>query len=719
MRDRARVLAIAGLIAVLAACTGGPTARTEGPPSLTPGPTADEGPTSPPPTVTTTQPNSYDLLNEALASGEIDDEQALVYKIFAAFDDPRLPAEYKGDNAELHDGLVVAEALARWESLSAETQATLAPFTLWPGEPESWLQLRVAGGPVAMAAPIALANVPILPVDGTNVRVWYREDKPADLAAAQSIVGMVDGQIWPKLTGLMGPPLSDLGLGNPDGNGEDARIDIVLTGESIRSFALLFACDETSGVIQLGVDGANLATVTHELMHVIESKYAVSTGCQWPEYHWLHEAVAQWSMDYVDPATQAERGTKTGLLPKACFLDVPGYPLDLLNDCHEYGAYLFFQYLARSYAPSYIPAVWQAAAGEDSLGAINSAVASAGGLAEVWPDFALAAYNVDPSKRFQQWDGLFFGARVIDEHVALNGASSREFTARGDVEHLAALYTGFRFEDPNIKKVTFSQPFTGNPHARVTAVVKFEGEGWKVEDWTPFPEKTFCYDDEGQKHLEQLVIIVSNSDPDSGAAALTGAQPKLTVADACAGAGFTGEITYKANCGPAWQYPNGCVTEKKATGVRFELIGTQGAVSYYQPVAGTVTDHLENSSAGQPGDYCTLIYDGTSSIPGDIYAQPNPSALGGLVGLRIDATDPEAPLYSSSSVVRMQRSISDDCGGSTLVVEINLSWIELSDPESGEGLPVTFEGKTWVLAGSIPSSYGGGPGLTWRFTGSP
>lgn len=538
MRAQSRLITIAGVVAILAACSTGPATQTGNPQTAAPSPTASELMPAPIQTAAAGGANSYELLNAALASGAIDDEQALVLKIFAAFNDPRLPAEYRGDDAELHDGLVIAEALARWDELAAETQAVIAPFTLWPGDAGSWLHQRVAGAPIAMAGFVAQAPGVIRPVEGSpNVRVWYRSDRPADEAVAQSIVGMVDSQVWPKLTELMGPPLSDLGQGNPEGNGEDGRIDIVLSGEDIRSFARPFDCHQMSGFIQLGVSATDLHVVAHELMHVIQFKYPVSTGCQSPDYDWLHEAGAQWAIDYVDPASQAERGKKTGLLPKKCFLDVPGYPLDLSNDCHEYGAYLFFQYLDKSYAPSYIPAVWTAAAGEDGLGAIDAVVASAGGLAEVWPDFALAAYNVDPSTRFQTWDSLPFGARVIEERVALDGAHSREFAARGDVEHAAALYTGFRFEDANIQQVVFSHPFTGNPAARVTAVVKWEGEAWKVEDWTPFAEKTFCFENEGQKRLEQLVVIVSNSSQEGGP--LSGPQPKLTVADSCVAADVT------------------------------------------------------------------------------------------------------------------------------------------------------------------------------------
>ena len=546
-------MAVTTLVALVGACSSGPSAT--GPKAPTPGgsgmpsPSASgQGPTTPPSPGAERAPTSYDLINQRLAANEIGDEQALVYKVLASFDDPRLPAEFKGDDAELHDGLVIAEALARWDTLSAEAQQTLAPFTLWPGDAGSWLQQRVAGQPRAAVGMIAQADDAILPVESsTNVRVWYRTSRPQDKALAESIAQIVDSKVWPQLTGLMGPPLSDLGLGSPTGNGEDPRIDIVLSGEAIRSFARPFDCHQTSGFIQLGIEGTNLHTVSHELMHVIEFKYPVSSGCQVPEYIWLHEAISQWAMDYVDPTTHAERG-KTGLLPKACFLTFPEYPLSLRNDCHEYGAYLFFQYLSKSYAPTHIPQVWEAAAGEGSLGAINSVVASAGGLAEVWPDFALAAYNVDPSTRFQQWDGFPFGALVDQTSVALGGSSSREFNARGDVPFMAASYTGFRFEDPLIKKVTFSHPFTGNPAARVTAVVKFEGESWKVEDWTPEPTMTWCFDDPGQKRIEQLVVIISNSNPEG--VPLAG-ETKLVVEDSCScgepalAAAWTGTLNFQ------------------------------------------------------------------------------------------------------------------------------------------------------------------------------
>ena len=42
-------------------------------------------------------PSSEELIDRALASGAIDTETALIYKVYAAFGDARLPSQYRGD----------------------------------------------------------------------------------------------------------------------------------------------------------------------------------------------------------------------------------------------------------------------------------------------------------------------------------------------------------------------------------------------------------------------------------------------------------------------------------------------------------------------------------------------------------------------------------------------------------------------------------------------
>ena len=67
------------------------------------------------------------LIDAALARGEIDAETALVYKVFASFGDARLPAKYRGDGDEL-DAILLREAVSRYDTLSGQAQALLAPF---------------------------------------------------------------------------------------------------------------------------------------------------------------------------------------------------------------------------------------------------------------------------------------------------------------------------------------------------------------------------------------------------------------------------------------------------------------------------------------------------------------------------------------------------------------------------------------------------------------
>src|SRR5687768_618260 len=44
------------------------------------------------------EPSSYELIDQALAAGRINEETAFKYRVFAAFGDERLPAQYRGDD---------------------------------------------------------------------------------------------------------------------------------------------------------------------------------------------------------------------------------------------------------------------------------------------------------------------------------------------------------------------------------------------------------------------------------------------------------------------------------------------------------------------------------------------------------------------------------------------------------------------------------------------
>jgi len=276
----------------------------------------------------------------------------------------------------------------------------------------------------------------------------------------------------------------------------------------VRSHASPYSpgCQQAPAFVVLRRNASN-STLAHELTHVVLFSYRVKTECQWDEYSWLQEATAQWMMDHVYASDNEER------LGRECFLSNPGLPLEYRDNCREYDAYLWSFFLARNFQPELVRDIWVNAFQYDSLGAINKALASLGGFKEVWPQFVLDNYNLPPLDLYRTWDGIHDGAKFDEINVDLEGTTSKTFTMRGDVEHLAAFYHRFGFNDPNIKSVVFTHPFAdgSQPTAKVQALVKISGEDWKIEDWTSPLRRQFCFGKPAEK-LEQLVIVISNSE---------------------------------------------------------------------------------------------------------------------------------------------------------------------------------------------------------------
>jgi hypothetical protein len=282
----------------------------------------------------------------------------------------------------------------------------------------------------------------------------------------------------------------------------------------------------------LGTGTDNSILLTHELMHIIQFRFPLRTGCYWPEYMWLHEATAQWSIDYVYPTSQQERSRRV----PACLLRQPGLPLEMRTDCKEYAAYLFFQYLDRSYAPGYIREVWEAAADHDSLAAIDHALKSLGGLRSIWPEFALTMYNREPVLHFTTWDAFSDGSRFDETHATVGDDNVKRYPVRGDVKHMASLYHRFTFDDESVNRITFRHPFAGGgqPTAKVQAAIRSVEHGWQIEDWTGDAKKEFCLTNPQDPQVLELVLVITNSEfINRGSVLQANPQPEVEVGVTC------------------------------------------------------------------------------------------------------------------------------------------------------------------------------------------
>ncbi len=404
-------------------------------------------------------PTSTSLIAQALTAGTITSEQALTYRMYALFGDPRLPTAYDGAPDAAPDHMLMRDIAARLGTMSAGAQDLLRPFFLPPIYTESAhaQSLASASGPGAQtrtqayatrsrpleincnvaAGPTAYRKVSATTTDSKfTFNVYYLPlhgdtDPQAPLAAqiAAAAVGTYDAE-----TGLLGRfPLSDAGL---PCNGGDAGIDIYLAplnnlklaGQtigygagcaSVPSFIVLnlFHPIFFNSLISPPTDstGAVKSVVAHEFLHVLQLAMTRKASCD--DTQWFDEATAEWAMDFVVPTIPRNQLAAPGLedgMPRVSgqvrsgsFLAEYLYvdhllPLDKgAPDGYGYSSYLFFQYIARSLTPQSITRVFDAmAGGKDSVEAIDSAV----DMTAVWPAFALTLWNDYRNKVLDFWN---------------------------------------------------------------------------------------------------------------------------------------------------------------------------------------------------------------------------------------------------------------------------------------------------------------------------
>jgi hypothetical protein len=497
----------------------------------------------------------------------------LVYKVYVAYADPRLPVPYRGDDSQMIESSALDDAAAAFATLSPAAQAELAPFFLPPLYSNSWFGQRTtaakgAGEVLATAEPrpcgSQITQWTAIDVPGAGVRVWYYNTGGS--VTARLVASAIETQIWPKLMGLVGTahaPVSDGGVFGC--NGGDERLDIYLVpgsflaaGEKGKTIPHLFSwgggtvglpfgCSRTPVWVLLpeALVGRELdAAATHEIMHAIQWSYKTKK-CQGEEYKWLREATATWAIDYVYPSNQYERDTFA-----ASFLEVPRWSLEVIGPRkgdgkeHEYGAYLFFFYLAHRIDPKLIAYVWEATEGLDSLAAVNSALAGVNGLEKQWPEFTTYNWNQPPVDDYRRWDSLDQVAKSVAVDVDLGPAGDAKIPLPlGDdgLAHLSARYFHIKFPDPQVRSVAFYNGYTfkvseqdvdqrlghswvqygvqltaealtpqERKGAHVTALIKIAGKDWQAVDYTDLPYFNNCQDDAARR-IEEMVLIFSNS----------------------------------------------------------------------------------------------------------------------------------------------------------------------------------------------------------------
>ena len=486
---------------------------------------------------------SLDLIDQAVTDGELDSETALIYKTYAAFNDPRLPAEYAGDASGVVNPDFLWEATGNFDTLSPATQEILAPFLIPPMYSGSWWDLQQSSLNSAaddFCHPLR-EDCPMLEdwkyIAGTNVNVWYQvRYESQDQAKALQILHLIDQIAWPALTSYMNrAPQADRG-GTPMGyyDGIDTKLDIGLVdkdtlGTTYPSF-LLDNCGDSSTYILINRNADVLPIAVHEFMHSIQ--FALPTkDCLTLKYETMMESTANWAVDYIMPNDQWEHDYSDDYMD-----DITVPLLQESPDKRPYGAWLFPLYLTMAEAPDGVKQMWDLAA-TYSQPQVFENIAD---FDRVWPEFAARLWNQAPLDEFTQWDGINDPVKTGMEsfNLDLAGTENKKLEiSPTQLPGLSAHLFHITFLDPAIRTAGFFNGFTyklayeeiaelgrnvkateltaeQRKGAHLHALAKINGT-WEtsLRDWTDVPYVLFSLDKTGDK-VEELLLVFSNSDTD-------------------------------------------------------------------------------------------------------------------------------------------------------------------------------------------------------------
>ncbi len=477
--------------------------------------------------------SSIQLIDQALLLGQVNEDQALLYRVQAVVGDSALPQQYVGDDRGLDGSTIMAELVERWETLPAATQAQLQPYLLPPAAAGSWFASQTAAA--AGQAELAQEWDTVTTANG-KVKVWYRTATASHGARAVAIAGAIDSKIWPTLKAWMGrEPLEDCGAACPTGGG-DGRIDIYITN-SARNYTQPFTCcSGSSGFAVLRAD-ASFARVASALMYIWQYSYEIASL---QEYRWLMRASAQFAIHYVYPTSNQDPDYPAVHEEHELageFLYRTLYPLETLDDGHEYGAYLLFQWIDD---PSTVRDVWESATNPDSLAVINDQIFD--GFQWGWPRFSVDNWNRAPVDFYKRTDALAIGPEVIED-FEMSSPGTEEFVI--DIPRLTSYYFRFTFPDRSLKRIAVHNPIAGSgePTGAMWAIMKIDGTWRTPQDWSQTSYQIFCRDEPNQ-NLEELIIVLANSEWQDRAHVVKTDNGSVRVSPDCGGL-LTGTFTVR------------------------------------------------------------------------------------------------------------------------------------------------------------------------------
>lgn len=473
--------------------------------------------------------SSHEVIDAARRLGLVGVDRALAYKLKATLRRPGVPAGLRGDGGRTDLTETFALARSRLPRMPAKLRRQVRPLLL-PPPARSPRRARAAAFDPCASGIRQWRNVQ---AGEAPVRVWWAGDAAGE-AGARRIAGLIGSEVWPKLTGLMGPARSD---DHKFCSGPDGRVDVYLTRLASRSDGGASQFDLSCGASPSWVlldPRAPGGVVAHELMHVLQFAHARSKPCE--QWSYLNDATATWAEDFVFPDGQSEHQYRQ-LLDDAqvVFGYGDGYP-----------GWVFFKAVTQEAgSPAAVPALYARAKDSAPLAALDGALP--GGLAQQWPAFARRGWNrrLDDAltQSFFSWDALRAAPPERRRVLALPpGTKEQRAPVPVTLFGLGRQYTVVDLADDRARRVTFHDPSAAGVDAglRADAFIRTADGTWRHEDWSGAGEKAYCRDEPGED-VREVVLVHSTStlpDPaDPGRALVRTERPVVELEEACGAPG--------------------------------------------------------------------------------------------------------------------------------------------------------------------------------------
>jgi len=350
-------------------------------------------------------PDVRSAIDLAQAEGRLDGETALIYRVWAALDPERLPADYARQPRRLRKSLtpLMLDVRSRWGELSLRTRSLLLPYLQRPTE----LGQEPFSYGHSYLTPAVYYDSP-----GGHFRIWYvtsTNDAPELVYSYGDtipdwihICAEVLDRVWTievDTLSYRSPPADGPWYGAEDYGG-DERYDVYVEnlnrhfiygytqsefyiegGSSRASTSYLVVDNDYAGIYPTaGADGLKV-TAAHEFFHAIQFAYDTLEERFFMEISstWMEDRVYDDINDYY-----------YYLQNSGSIFHHPERSLSTFDGIHEYSACVWNHYLAARHGADLIREIWEGCVLDAVLNVTEEVLQARGsGLSEALHEFSI------------------------------------------------------------------------------------------------------------------------------------------------------------------------------------------------------------------------------------------------------------------------------------------------------------------------------------------